>query len=607
MFYYVNPLKHLLILCSGRRLSMKNEGKKSLNKEERGDWRLFLQFFKKAKLPWFLIVFVVIVSLAQTRISLMLPGSTAGLFSGDFSQETLIQVILYYLCSAALTAVINYLVLLAESRTAIDLRVNSWKRMMHTKAEFYDQNDPQNLLVAITAETEEISRALINLLTYTIPSISYIVGALLVLQDYHYKLSLVMLVAIPIYGFNAIFWGRWTTKTTYQTKQEVGNLTAYLAERVRNLPLIKYCVTEKKEEEKGNRVINRLYKANMRLSYCSVTSSVYLGLADVAITIISVIVGAMLLRTGEIDMEAWLAFFLFMPSVPSYIGSLIYVWMSIKTTQGQVIRYNRILEAPEEQTKKEEKKSEIPNGDMKLQNVSFAYEDQEILHNLNVTIPSGKVTAIVGPSGSGKTTLLKMLERFYEPTGGELILDGEDIKQFDMQAWRKQISYVQQEAGVFSGSIRKNLIYGLGYEPTESEIQKAIEISGLKSVLEELPNGLETDLSAYGDSISGGQRQRLVIARELLKNAKMILLDEPTSALDVDTASSIADTVLKQFRGKTIVSVTHELNFIAGADQIIVMEKGKVVGQGTHEELMKNCSVYQELVEEQSYQEVYAE
>ena len=251
---------------------------------------------------------------------------------------------------------------------------------------------------------------------------------------------------------------------------------------------------------------------------------------------------------------------------------------------------------------------DIPQGDVALQEVSFRYcQGEPVLSGVTLTIPRGRTTAIVGVSGSGKTTILRLLERLYCPDQGAVTVGGQNLDELNLRAWRDKISYVTQDAATFSGTVRESMTYGVGRPVSDEELAQAAKLSGIYDYIMEQPGGFDAQMAIWGSAMSGGQRQRLVIARELLKDADVLLLDEPTSALDAETAAEVSDTIFSRFAGKTIVTVTHELNFIANADQIVVLKGGKVVDSGTHQALMERCAPYRELVEEQSYQEVFAQ
>ena len=229
-----------------------------------------------------------------------------------------------------------------------------------------------------------------------------------------------------------------------------------------------------------------------------------------------------------------------------------------------------------------------------------------MLNDVSFVIPKGKVTAIVGPSGSGKTTLIKLLERLYSPTEGRLTIGNMDVEELNIDSWRKKLSYVVQDAGIFSGTLRQALCYSVEREISEEELIQAVKKVDLYDYIKELPEGFDTPLANWGSSLSGGQRQRIAIARAILRSSDILIFDEPTSALDPGTANAISRIIFEGFQGKTVIIISHELHYIAKADHIVVVNEGRMAGSGSHDELMKGCKVYHDLVQEQSYKEVFS-
>lgn len=330
----------------------------------------------------------------------------------------------------------------------------------------------------------------------------------------------------------------------------------------------------------------------------------YTLLAEVLGIVIAVLWGCALLRSGEIDLESWLAFFLFVPTINTVFRQLTNIWSNLKDVQGRAARLGAMMVAPQEDMNQNESK-EIPDGDIRFDNVSFSYrEGITVLDGISFTVPKGKTTAIVGLSGSGKTTVLRLIEKLYTPQSGTIEIGSTPLDRLNLSEWRKRLSYVNQNAEMFSGTIREALTYGVHQELDEEKLQQAAKLAGIDDFIASLLEGYDTKLALWGSTMSGGQKQRMVIAREVLRNADILLLDEPTSALDSESAHAISETLFHGFENKTIIAVTHELNFIAAAEQIIVMSEGKILASGRHEELMQSCPMYRSIVEEQSYQEV---
>jgi ATP-binding cassette subfamily B protein len=247
------------------------------------------------------------------------------------------------------------------------------------------------------------------------------------------------------------------------------------------------------------------------------------------------------------------------------------------------------------------KDGSVLRGDLRLQGVSFQYEGPSspfVLKNIHLHIPKGKVTAIVGTSGSGKTTLLKLLLRFYEPTEGQLLLGNRDMKKISISAWRRECGTVMQESYVFNDTITKNIVFDLNLLSGDRLIH-AVEMANLREYVDSLPIKFTTKLGPNGSGMSGGQRQRLLIARAIYKDPAYLFFDEATSALDANNESQILKNLNDFFKQKTVVIVAHRLSTVKNADQIIVLDKGEIVETGTHQQLTEKRGYYYELVKNQ--------
>ena len=571
-----------------------------------GGWKEFWGFFRKVKLSCGWILLSLVISIAYYAVVSFIPGSTATLYAGDFSMAAIMGLVINNLAMLALSLVSSISQLIANARSVRSVRNSVWKRMMGVQTSWYGANEPGRLLSAVTSDAEITVTSLITVIISVPSMLMYFFMCMGQLSGYNGKLLGVLFIMVPVYILYAVFMGRWQRKTGQAIQMKIGGLTGFLTERIRNLTLIKSFATEKKEEEKGVAAAGELYKANVQYQYIQGILVSYIFITEAIGTVVAVIWGSMLLRSGEITLEAWLAFFLFVPMINNVLRQFAMMWGNIKELQGRAARMSQLMDAPQEEQNLSAP-ADIPAGDVVLRDVHFGYgETREVLSGLDFTIPRGKATAIVGVSGSGKTTILKLLERLYTPQSGSIQVGGKDVSGLNLHSWRESISYVTQDAAVFSGTVRECLTYGLSRQFSDGELMEAAKLAGIDAYIAQQPGGLEAPLAIWGSGMSGGQRQRLVIARELLKGADILLLDEPTSALDAEAAAAVSDTFYTRFKGKTIVTVTHELNFIAGADKIIVLDHGKVAGQGSHEELMQSCENYRKLVEEQSYQEVFA-
>ena len=574
---------------------------------DRADWRQFGLFFKKAQLSWGWIITALLVTIAYYIVVAKLPGSTAGVLKGDFSSKALMSALINYACFIVLRVLVESCLLIASAVSTRSVRNAVWKRMMGIETGYYDKHSAGSLLSTVTCDAEVAVGSLVNMIV-TIPGlIVYLYSAITEIGSYSPKLIAVVLIMIPVYVIYAVLMGKWQYKVGHRIQMKIGGLTGFLSERIRNLTLIKSFVTETKEDENGKHAAKELYKANIENSYLNGIMTAYSFITEAAGIVLAVIWACMLLRKGEIARDQWLAFFLFVPTINLVLRQLTSIWSNLKDVQGRAARLSELMDAPQEELN-ETAESNIGFGDIAVKNVSFSYTDgTPILKNISFTVPEGKTTAIVGPSGSGKTTIFRLLEKLYSPDEGEITFGGESLESLNIKIWRDRMSYVNQDAELFSGTIREALTYGIEREISDEELERVTKLADIYDYIMDKPGAFDAELAFWGSAMSGGQRQRMVIARELLKNADILLLDEPTSALDAETAVQISETFFKGFEGKTIITITHELNFIAHADNIIVLKQGVIEAVGTHDELMEKSPTYRSLVEEQSYQEVFVQ
>jgi len=230
---------------------------------------------------------------------------------------------------------------------------------------------------------------------------------------------------------------------------------------------------------------------------------------------------------------------------------------------------------------------QLKDKDLQVKNLSFRYEEKNVLSNLSFTIPQGKTTALVGPSGSGKSTLLTLLDRFYQPTDGAIQADGIDIGAYGLHPWRTAISYVSQDTVLYSGTVRENILYGLDHDVSEVEFTAACDAACVTEFVKELEHGFDTQVGEGGSKLSGGQRQRVSIARAILRDPDLLLLDEVTANLDTESEARVNQALRRLSQGRTTVTVAHRLNTVQDADQIVVLAEGRVQGVGQHQELMR--------------------
>lgn len=565
-----------------------------------GSFRSFLYLLRHGKLAWWLIILGEAVSLGAGSVALQFTNRMSDLVAGDFSMPTLYRFIWMTALYAVFTGLSNVMMTVAQTKSVQRLRTVLWDRMMHMKLSSKAAKKASEMVSAINADATLSMQYIIMSLIGIPAAVYFVVMAAVQAAQMSTRFLIPIFCLVPVYILYALFVGRWNQRTNHTVRVRIGGLTGFLSERLRSLDLLKAYGAEEEEKRRGAETAEKLYKENVRLRVINTVTTVYILLFDSVSVVMAILFGSSMIRTGTLRPTEWANFFLLLPMVNNMLRSASGMWVNVCGGVGFTSRIAELLKTPEEAggTK------EAPDcGTLLAEHVSFSYDGKEVLHDISLSIPEGKTTAIVGRSGSGKTTILNLLEGFYQPDSGRILYAGTDISEYSLSSYRRRIAYVQQDSGMFSGTIREALLYGIDRQVSDEEIIAALEKVQVYEDIAAFPGGLDARVAIWGGSLSGGQKQKLVIAREILRGTGTILLDEPTASLDISARKAVFFAVREAFRGKTLVTVTHELQMIRDADVIIMVDQGRVLAQGSHEELMEHCSAYRELVLECAYEE----
>jgi subfamily B ATP-binding cassette protein MsbA len=375
-----------------------------------------------------------------------------------------------------------------------------------------------------------------------------------------------------------------------QVPRANGHFAAVVVEFVSGIRTVHAFATQDFERRRFYQAIAQILRSSTRVAkFATLVEPLTQGI--VSTLLIVMLVGAFhfFVDSGQLRATALLTFLLAMLRTFPLLAHLSNAWVNFNSLQGSLHNVNALLQCHD--------KPYLADGHMEFQgltkaiefvNVTFAYEaNRPVLHNLTLTIPRGQTTALVGASGAGKSTLVDLLPRFYDPTHGHLLIDGVDLRSFRVQSLRHRLAVVSQDTFIFNASARYNIAYGLD-DVDDKEVWEAAQMANALEFILALPNGFDTELGDQGIRLSGGQRQRIAIARALLRNPEILILDEATSALDTVTERLIQASLDKLSVGRTVIAIAHRLSTIMRADQIIVMEQGRIVEQGRYDELIQH-------------------
>ncbi|MBS4200982.1 ABC transporter ATP-binding protein [Bacillus sp. FJAT-49732] len=565
---------------------------------EKGIWKAYFKLMFKAKLPWGWLIFVILAFLASSTVTLIFPQYVQKIYEGVLKKEVIYGAITVLVVGILVDGIVRYFNKLLMYKIDISYRSLIWERLMLSPLSLYDRVKPTEMISRVTNDAATISQVLGSWVPTLIASVYYTIATIAILFNYDWRLGLSVFIYVPIYLLFNIYYGKWNYRANKLAFNRLSQLTQFLSELLMSVPLIKTFVTETKEEQRGKEYLQSYYKASFKRAIVNWVENPISGILSITQEVLVIAFGVYLVKTGAITLPQWIGFFMYVGMLWPTLMIFIYAYMEMKRSQGATSRIADLIDSPLEDIERQFNISSL-DEDITFNNVSFSYVDNnEVLSDLDFTILNGKVTAIVGPSGSGKSTIFSLLQQFYQPNSGTITIgDGKLISDVDLRDWRNLFSYVAQDSPLISGSIRENIVYGVDREVSELEINRAAEAANALQFIREFPNGYETNVGEGGANLSGGQRQRIAIARAILRDAPILLFDEATASLDSQSEKSVQEAMKKLMESHTTIMIAHDLSTIRDADQIILLDSGKVDGIGTHEQLMETNELYKLFVQ----------
>ena len=454
-----------------------------------------------------------------------------------------------------------------------------------------------NLTNDVTMITNLLSTVVLNLFKDTLT----LVGLLSVMFYQNWKLSLVAVIMIPLASIAAKTLGKRISKVATQQMNRAGILTSYLMEMFKNHKLIKIFQQETYEKNRAFEFIENLKNSTKKIAIVFVRASPIMEFLTGIMIAFLIFYAAKLIAKNEIEVNNFFSFLAAMMLAYQPVRSLATVNISIQQGIAGAIRVLPIIDnKPEVVEKIDAKDLKLSKGKIEFQNVFFKYPNtnKEILNNLKLTFAGGKMTALVGHSGAGKSTILNLIPRFFNVNEGDVKIDEQSIYELKIHSLRKNISLVSQDTTLFDDTIKNNIAYA-NLKASSNDIEEAANLSFASEFIEKLPNKYDTLIGENGVRLSGGEKQRLSIARAMLKKSPIILLDEATSSLDAETEDKIQKAINVLTKGRTTIVIAHRLSTILNSDKIYVIDNGMVDSEGNHEELLSTSDLYKNFYQKQ--------
>ena len=545
------------------------------------------------------------LSLGQGLRLLIDQGFVAG------SSEALTQTLLLFLVLVTLLALGTflrfYLVSWLGERVSADLRKAVFRHLLQLHPGFFETNLSGEIQARITADTTVLQTVIGSSLSVALRNVLLFLGGIAWLFWTNPKLTSIVLIAVPLLVSPVVIFGRRVRRLSRTSQDKVASVGAYVGEALQHIKIVQGMNHQQVDEKSFSQHVESAFDAGIQ----RIRQRAFL----IAIVMLLVLgsVGGMLwvggqdVLAGRVTPGELAAFVFYALIVASSLGFLSEVIGDLQRAAGATERLMELLEAKSEITDPISPQSlpSLVRGSLEINDLHFCYPsrpDSLALHAVNLHIEPGMTMALVGPSGAGKSTLLELLLRFYDPLQGSIHFEGIDLRYLALQEFRRHIAFVPQQPTLFSANVWENLCYGQP-DASKEEMLAATRDANAEEFLDKLPQGFDSFLGEQGVRLSGGQRQRLAIARAILRDPKLLLLDEATSALDAESERMVQEALLRLMQERTTIVIAHRLATVIHADQIAVMDQGRVVALGTHQQLLHSSPLYSRLAELQFRQE----
>ncbi|HEY5730695.1 MAG TPA: ABC transporter ATP-binding protein [Anaerolineales bacterium] len=512
-------------------------------------------------------------------------------------------IALLFLAQLLLTTAHNYLYDITEKRVITDFRKIMFNHLHKLSMSFFVKRRTGEIMSRMTNDITTIEGVITDLPATVLQQSIRLIGGIAIVIYMNWKLTFMILVLAPILVVFAKHFGKQLKALSKEIQDKLSISTTILEENLSGMPVVKSFVRQELEMDRFGDAVEDSFQSAKKRVKISAFFGPSIGFIAFMTALILLWYGGHQVIVGNISPGELIAFILYATIIAGPMGSFARLYTRVQEGLGASERIFEILNT-ESEVKDRPEAQPLPQitGRVEVRNLHFHYrDDQQVLKGLNFSVAPGEMVALVGPSGAGKTTLVQLLHRFYDPIEGEIIVDDHNIRDVQLTSFLKQVAFVPQETLLFGGTIEENIRYAKP-EASHEEIEAAARSANAHDFIEQCPEGYLTVVGEKGIRLSAGQRQRIAIARAILKNPHMLILDEATSALDNESEKLIQEALERLMQGKTSFVIAHRLSTIHNADKILVLDKGQIAESGTHSELMAKQGLYHYLYTLKSFE-----
>lgn len=552
--------------------------------------------------PQYITLFVgILLGFISTGANLFVPQLAQKLINNfkSISPTLAILTVVIFIAGLITSALSGLLLGIFGENVVSKLRKQLWQKLLKMPVKYFDDVKTGEISSRLVNDTSQVKDLLASTLPNAMTSLLQFVGALVIMLAMDWRMTLLMFVAVPLVILVMLPVMNQSRKIGRVRQDELAKFASDSTDVLGEVRLVKSSNGEEHELAKGNHRIDNLYHVGRKEALINSVTQPITNMLMMIMFLGILGYGAIRVMNGAMTMGALVSFLMYLFQIISPVVVISQLFNNMAKTSGATERIQQILTEPEEFVADKAEK-DIASAPLKFENVDFAYEEGKfVLRDVSFETKPNAVVAFAGPSGGGKSTIFSLIERFYQPTGGKILIGEENIENVDLAKWRAQIGLVSQDAAVMPGTIRDNLTYGLRKEVSDEELWNALRMAYAEGFVSEMEDQLETEIGERGIKLSGGQRQRIAIARAFLRDPKILMLDEATASLDAESEAMVQKALGDLMQGRTTLVIAHRLSTIVDADKIYFIENGTVSGAGTHQELLKTTPLYAQYVKDQ--------
>ncbi|NLO05871.1 MAG: ABC transporter ATP-binding protein [candidate division WS1 bacterium] len=510
------------------------------------------------------------------------------------------------LAIAIVSYVRSMIMVVIGNRVVFDIRQQLYRHLQRLSMRYFETRSTGRIMTRILYDVQAIQQTLTGNLVDIITNSATVVFVIVLIFWINWRLGLIAIGILPLYVFNFLAWRPVIRTASTEAREQFSEISGRLNDAISGIRVIKAFTRERSEARRFVHEVREIIELNVKAgrarTWLSVISTFVTGVASVIVIYVG---GREILFAGRMSYGELIQFNAYLTMLYSPIIQLVTINEQIQVAMAAIERIFELFDtAPDIQERRVPVILHRCVGEVEFDHVYFSYDpNEDVLQDICLTSQPGTVTALVGRSGSGKSTLINLIPRFYDPTRGRVLLDGVDLRDLQITNLRKQIGMVMQDSFLFAGTLRDNIKYGRP-DATDAEVVQAAIAANAHDFVTEFTDGYESRVGERGTRLSGGQRQRISIARAILRNPRILILDEATSALDSESEAAIQDALEHLMQGRTTFTIAHRLSTVMNADEIIVLDYGKIVERGTHAELATAGGIYEMLCEVQFKQAV---